>query len=98
MRTRLFASLVVVSFLVSLGSAAQERGSLSGVVVDAQGAVLPGVTVLIEGPERRGTVTDERGAFVFTALVPADLSAPIAGLVADGQNRACDAALSTVLA
>ena len=70
MRTRILASLVVVSFLVSLGAAVQDRGSLSGLIVDAQGAALPGVAVVVEGPERRSAVTDERGAFSFTALLP----------------------------
>ena len=70
MRTRILASLVVVSVLVSFGSAAQERGSLSGVVSDTQGAALPGVTVAVDGPERRTAVTDERGAFAFSALLP----------------------------
>jgi Ca-activated chloride channel family protein len=97
MRTRILASLVVVSVLVSFGSAAQERGSLSGVVSDTQGAALPGVTVAVDGPERRTALTDERGAFAFSALLPGiyqlrltlagfqSLDAPVQ--IAAGDNR-----------
>ena len=53
---------------------AQGVGALGGTVADASGAVLPGVTVSLSNPGTIGgnqqTVTDERGAFLFTRLVP----------------------------
>ena len=69
MRTRISASLVVVCLLVGFG-AAQERVTLSGVVVDSAGAVLPGVTVTLDGSDRRTTLTDEKGLFAFMRLLP----------------------------
>jgi Ca-activated chloride channel homolog len=68
MRTRIWASVVVVVFLVSLVAAQSERGVVRGTVVDPSGGVLPGVTVTLTGPEKRGTVTDSRGQFVFVGL------------------------------
>src|SRR5712692_5528978 len=64
--------------LVVLGRAslvlAQGVGALGGTVADASGAVLPGVTVSLLNPGLIGgtqtTVTDERGAYLFTRLVP----------------------------
>ena len=70
MRTRISASLVVVSLLISIQGVAQERGTLTGVVVDSGKAALPGVSVVIEGPERRQTVSDVNGVFVFEKLLP----------------------------
>ena len=70
MRLRMFASLMAVSLVVSLAAAVQDRGTLRGVVIDAQKAVLPGVAVTLDGPERRTVVTDERGEFVIVGLRP----------------------------
>jgi Ca-activated chloride channel family protein len=69
MRTRVFASLVVVCLLVVFGIA-QDRATLTGVVVDAGGAVMPGVTVTLDGIERRSAITNERGVFTFVGLLP----------------------------
>ena len=70
MSSRSLACVVVVCLFVTLAAVAQDRGTLTGVVVDAQGAAVAGVTVLLEGSERRTTVTDERGVFVFGGLRP----------------------------
>ena len=70
MRTRLFASLGVVCLLIAMGAAAQDRSTLSGTVVDDGGTPLPGVTVILEGGERRTALTDERGAFAFVGVPP----------------------------
>ena len=51
-----------------LDAAAQEFATISGVVRDASGAVLPGVTVTISGPERRSTVSNQRGEFLFAKV------------------------------
>jgi Ca-activated chloride channel family protein len=73
MRSRIAASVVVVfvlAALVSLGAVDPRHGDLTGTVVDASGAALPGVTVAVNGPERRSTVTNGRGEFAFVNLLP----------------------------
>jgi hypothetical protein len=62
---------------VCLGAApafAQQTGTLSGVVRDAQGAVLPGVTVTASSPSliggARTAVTGETGTYQLTAVPP----------------------------
>ena len=42
--------LVCVGLWVARPFAAQDRAALSGTVTDAQGGVLPGVTVTVAGP------------------------------------------------
>ena len=53
---------------------AQGVGAIGGTVMDASGAVLPGVTVTLSAPGVIGgnqtTVTDAQGAYQFTRLVP----------------------------
>ncbi len=60
-------------------------GSVSGVVRDAEGGALPGVTVTISGPllpAGKTAVTDEKGAFSILRLPPGDyeINAEISGL------------------
>src|SRR5689334_9781649 len=73
MRLRTFAALFAV-FLFAIPSAAQEqRGAILGVVKDASGAVLPGVTVEARSPSVVGvstSVTDGQGSYRFPALPP----------------------------
>jgi hypothetical protein len=72
---RLFRfSAVLMLLLVAVETAAQSvSGSMSGVIVDGTGQVLPGADVAIthenSGEERR-TVTNEIGAFAFPSLAP----------------------------
>ncbi len=66
MRMRIGLALLVAVLLTQLTVAA--TGRLSGVITDAGGAVLPGVTVTATGPQRASTVTDERGRYTFIAL------------------------------
>jgi Ca-activated chloride channel homolog len=68
MRTRIWASVVVAAFVVPLIAAQVEFGAINGVVTDSSGAVLPGVTVTITGPEKRTALTDGRGEFSFIRL------------------------------
>ena len=72
---------VVVAIVMSsaLPAMAQGVGGISGTVMDASGAVLPGATVTLSSSQ--GTVggsqeriTDERGAFQFLRLVPGSYS------------------------
>ena len=76
MRVRVLALLVGVPLLSGLSgpALAQQTGSVAGVVRDAQGGVLPGVTVtlasdaLIGGP--RTTLTGETGNYQFALMPP----------------------------
>ena len=71
-------ALVMVGFAPGLGATApdehvHEGYGVSGVVVTADGAVLPGVIVDMAGNESEwGTVSDSDGAFSFTAVQPGD--------------------------
>jgi Carboxypeptidase regulatory-like domain len=70
------SAAVLVLWGISLApAAAQGVGAIGGTIVDASGAVLPGVTVTLASPGMIGgnqnAVTDERGAYQFTRLVPA---------------------------
>jgi len=48
-----------------------QSGTIAGTVHDEQGAVLPGVTVSLSGPDRTGTFTTETdGRFRFLNLPP----------------------------
>jgi hypothetical protein len=71
---------VCLVMLVSVSAAtsvwAQQTGTLSGVVRDAQSAVLPGATVSVSSASliggARTTVTGETGNYQFPALPPGD--------------------------
>ncbi len=67
-------SLLLVAAL-ALGAAvhAGETGSVSGVIKDSQGGVLPGVTVKVSGPllpAGREAVTTATGNYLFPRLLP----------------------------
>ena len=59
-------------------AAAQGVGAIGGTISDASGGALPGVAVSLSNPGVIGgdqqTVTDERGAYQFTRLVPGSYS------------------------
>jgi hypothetical protein len=62
------------SLMLASGVSAQQTGTLAGVVRDAQGGVLPGVSVTISGPALIGgarvVVTGETGAYQAAGLPP----------------------------
>src|SRR5262245_53076954 len=62
----------------SASALAQGVGAIGGTVTDESGAVLPGTTVTLSSPGVIGgsqdTVTDGRGAYQFTRLVPGTYS------------------------
>ncbi len=71
----LLPSLLLGSLAASAGLGAQERGSLSGSVTDAQGLALPGVAVVLQTAERdfvASTVTDRAGAFALDGVPVGD--------------------------
>jgi hypothetical protein len=68
--------LAVMFSLVAVPVLAQQTGTLSGVVRDAQGAVLPGVSVTASSPAliggARTAVTGDTGAYQLTAIPPGE--------------------------
>jgi carboxypeptidase family protein len=76
--TRVVRALFVFVILFATASAAHAQSAIAGVVRDASGAVLPGVTVeaasqvLIEG--RRTAVTDDAGTYRIIDLRPGEYS------------------------
>ena len=60
--------------LVPVAASAQSRASIAGIVKDASGAVLPGVTVEASSPvlieKVRSAVTDGTGQYRITELLP----------------------------
>ncbi len=70
---RVFALVVMVgALLVGRAAAAQSTGNIAGLVTDATGAIVPGVTVEVTSPaliERTRTVTtDAQGRYLVEAL------------------------------
>jgi hypothetical protein len=85
--TGLLALLVALSFAApafAQGGGASSTGTIQGRVSDAQGAVLPGVTVTATSPaliQPQTTVTSETGNYRFPAVPPGtyELSYELAG-------------------
>ena len=71
---RILLASAVAYVAVAAGVSAQQTGTLSGEVRDAQGALLPGVTITIESPAMAGgarqAVSGESGSYAFAALPP----------------------------
>jgi Ca-activated chloride channel homolog len=82
MRTRIAACVVVVLSLAFV-AAQSDRGSVSGVVLDASGNALAGARVTLSGPERRSILSDAKGAFTLPGLAPGvyELRCEIAGFM-----------------
>src|SRR5687767_2574371 len=78
MQTLKVSWLVAICLSFQLPAAAQQMGSILGTVQDDTGAVIPGVSVSLSNPSIIGgtqqTVTDERGVYRFTRLIPAAYS------------------------
>ncbi len=71
----LLAIFVVTSSAFAQGGGASSTGTIQGRVMDAQGAVLPGVTVTATSPSALGAqtaVTSETGNYRFPAVPPGD--------------------------
>jgi len=95
MRRIWWAVAVAVACLVAVGvsDAAAQRttGDIRGVVTDASGAVLPGVTVTLRGASVQGTpiaVTNESGVYRFPNLAPGtyEVTAELAGFATKTQT------------
>jgi hypothetical protein len=101
---RYFAAALACVLLTALPAAAQfDRGQISGTVKDAQGGVVPGVTVTatqLDTQQGRTTVTDSSGFFTIPNLPSGkyDVSAELQGFKkALRQNVTLDAASSQTL-
>ena len=74
MRFRILSCLLALGVLATTAAAQQLTGTMSGVVKDAQGAVLRGVTVRISSDAlvggARTAVTSEAGTYQVAALPP----------------------------
>jgi outer membrane receptor protein involved in Fe transport len=71
--TRIIVAMITVAFALSgvPGYAQQTTGNISGRIVDAQGAAVPGVTVTATNPQTgfsRSDVSDAEGVYRLTAL------------------------------
>ena len=69
----LLVTLTISATAFAQGGGASSTGTIQGRVMDAQGAVLPGVTVTATSPSALGaqtTVTSESGNYRFPALPP----------------------------
>ena len=80
---------------------AQVTGSIAGIIRDASGAVLPGVTVTIKGPalqrESVSATTNGEGAYRIQLVPPGayDVTAELAGFTAQ-QRKSVGVALNQV--
>ena len=71
---RVKSCLLAIGFLIALPLGAYAQASLSGLVRDASGAVLPGVTVEAASPvlieKARSAVSDAAGRYTISDLRP----------------------------
>src|SRR5882724_9641799 len=70
-RAGLIVAVLIGVFVSSSASAQIGQGRLAGIVTDAQGAILPGVTVVATSPSQIGartTVTEGDGKFLFPGM------------------------------
>jgi Carboxypeptidase regulatory-like domain/TonB-dependent Receptor Plug Domain len=84
MRRRLFVFLVTTLLSASAAPAQQGTGDIRGKVVDQQGALLPGVTVVVRHQASglyREAVTGPDGQFLMSAMTPGvyEVSAELSG-------------------
>src|SRR5437773_11320286 len=74
MTRKIFGSAFVLAILLALPTAARAQSAFAGIVKDATGAVLPGVTVEASSPvlieQVRSVATDANGAYRIENLRP----------------------------
>jgi Carboxypeptidase regulatory-like domain/TonB-dependent Receptor Plug Domain len=86
MRTRVFATLLAMTLLALPAAAQEQSGSITGVVKDSTGAVLPGATIEARSPQTVGVssaTSDAEGRYRFPALPPGtyEVTASLQGFV-----------------
>ena len=65
--------LLTVVMVLATNAQIRKRGAIIGVVTDAEGAPLPGVTITVTGPALMGfqsTVTLEKGTYRTASVLP----------------------------
>ena len=74
MKQRVMSLVLMTTLLIAMSASAQQGTTeLRGRVIDDQGAVLPGVTVVVRNQETgmvRDTVSGQDGTFIASGLVP----------------------------
>src|ERR671936_1511551 len=73
MYSRCFLSILFMVFLGVVPAVAQTQASISGVIHDPTGAVIPGVTVTVTNPATnfvRAAISNEAGVYNFPVLQP----------------------------
>lgn len=86
--TRFFSLLFLLCFLLTVHNAdAQFSGTISGVVVDPSGAILPGASLSLRNVatgQERNAVSSQAGVYQFVSLAPGsyELSATMSGFSA----------------
>ena len=72
MRVRSLVALLAIVLFAWPAAAQEQRGSIEGVIKDASGAVLPGVTVSLQGGSgaKLDVVSDGEGRYRFPSLAP----------------------------
>lgn len=83
MNTRIWAATLCALLLAGSAAAQEQRGSIEGIVKDTSGAVLPGVTVEVQGASGAmvTATTDNAGVYRFPSLAPGSytVTATLAG-------------------
>jgi TonB-linked SusC/RagA family outer membrane protein len=72
MKTKILLFSLLISFILSIESYAQNGSKITGKVADAKGMPIPGVSIKVKGTQT-GTVTDDKGNFSFAALEPSGI-------------------------
>ena len=67
-------AMIFAASLLGLGNAFAQNRAISGTVVDASGAPIPGVAVVVVGNASIGAVTDENGAFRLNVPAGANIN------------------------
>ena len=91
MRLRIVLAVIGVLALAAGATAQTTTGTISGRVLDTQGAALPGATVTAKSPNLQGTreaVTSENGDYILTGLPsgPYTISFSLAGFQTQTRN------------
>src|SRR5215204_4365923 len=98
MSKRVFAALLAIALFAWPAAAQEQRGSIEGVVKDASGAVLPGVTVTVQNASglKLDATSDGEGNYRFPSLAPGNytVSANLTGFRA-GKVESVIVALGT---
>jgi Carboxypeptidase regulatory-like domain/TonB dependent receptor/TonB-dependent Receptor Plug Domain len=80
-RFRRFAAVALVAFSMAAGGFAATTGTLFGIITDADGSALPGVTVTVTSPALQGSrtaTTNAGGEYNFPLLPPGEYRAEYA--------------------